>query len=475
MKILIINLPRYNGSSVTREGRCELIMHYRIDTPATLLIIASILREKNYQINFIDANGLNLSYKSISELLKNKKFDFVIFTIASAIIEHDIKICDIIKNLNPSCITMGYSWYARNFGREILNEYPNLDILIIDDPFSIIENLIECLENNKNLTNVKGIAYRDDNKKIQITHELDEKINFDGLPIPAYDLLHTFEPYYIYTPLLKPYALIYAGKGCPFGCVYCNVARTKYSGRSAESIVEELKLLKKKGNIKYVWFFDEIFTINRKRVVEVCKKIIEEKLKIKWLCDSRVDLVDEELLRLMRKAGCIGISYGVESGSQRILNAMNKGITIEQAKKALMWTRKAHIPIQLNLILGYIGENAKSINETKVFIKSALPEFLQVTKMMALNDTEFNKLALEKGWINESTDWKEIMKSTKKKIVNYEPFTLDLWGERKKLYRMLYYNPKWWFIVINTLLRNHNLILPMIGTLVTRFFNKNVI
>jgi len=475
MKILIINLPRYNGSSVTREGRCELIMHYRIDTPATLLIIASILRENYYQINFIDANGLNLSYQSISELLISKKFDIVIFTIAAAIIEHDIRICDIIKNLNPSCITIGYSWYARNFGKELLNEYPNLDILIIDDPFSIIKNLIQYIENNRDLTNVRGIVYRDNSKNIKINPILDEKINFDDLPIPAYDLLQTFKPYYIYTPLLKPYALIYAGKGCPFGCKYCNVARTKYSGRSAKSIIKELKLLKKLGNIKYVWFFDEIFTINRKRVIEVCKGIIEEKLKIKWLCDSRVDLVDEKLLRLMRRAGCIGISYGVESGSQRILNAMNKGITIEQAKKALMWTRKAHIPIQLNLILGYIGENAKSINETEMFIKSALPEFLQVTKMMALNDTEFNKLALEKGWINESTNWNEIMKSTKKKIINYKPFNLDLWGERKKLYRMLYYNPKWWFIVINTLLRNHNLLLPMIGTLVTRFFNKNVI
>jgi FMN-dependent NADH-azoreductase len=79
MKILIINTPRYNGSSVTREGRCELIMHYRVDNPATLLIIASLLRDGNHQINFIDANGLDLSYKSISLLMKDKKYDVIIF------------------------------------------------------------------------------------------------------------------------------------------------------------------------------------------------------------------------------------------------------------------------------------------------------------------------------------------------------------------------------------------------------------
>jgi radical SAM superfamily enzyme YgiQ (UPF0313 family) len=409
--------------------------------------------------------------------MKDKKYDVIIFTIASAIIEHDIKICDIIKGLNPSCITIGYSWYAKNFGKEILTEYQNLDVLIIEDPFSVVENLINVLSRNGDLTLVGGIAYRDSNNDnlIKINSKLDSRKAFDDLPLPAYDLLTTFKPYYIYSPLLSPYALVYAGKGCPFGCKYCNVARTKYSGRSAEKIVKELKLLKKLGNIKYIWFFDEIFTINRKRVIEVCNKIIEEKLNIRWLCDSRVDLVDEELLKLMRRAGCIGISYGVESGSQRILNLMNKGITIKQAKNALLWTRNAHIPMQLNLILGYIGENEESINKTKSFVKTTLPDVLQITKMMAYNDTEFNKIALKKGWIREDSDWKVILKSSKKRIVNYEPFNIDLWGERKKLYRILYYNPKWWLIILITLIRNRNLILPLIGTLIKRTVDKNII
>ena len=108
-----------------------------------------------------------------------------------------------------------------------------------------------------------------------------------------------------------------------------------------------MKILKKIGNVKYVWFFDEIFTLNKKRVIEICNKIIEEKVNIKWFCDSRVDLVDKKLLKLMRKAGCIGISYGVESGSQKILDAMNKGIKIEQAKQ---WTEKDI----LNLNVGYV-------------------------------------------------------------------------------------------------------------------------
>lgn len=475
MKILIINLPRYKGSSIIREGRCEMVMDYRIDTPATLLIIASILKKIVSQIDFIDANGFNLSYRDIFEQIKNENYDLAVFTVASMIFEHDLKICNLLKKINPSCLTVGYSWYARKYSKEILDEYKNLDVLIIEDPFSVIENLVTTIYNNGNLANVGGITYRDENDQIKITPKIKSKIKFDDLPLPAYDLLPSFKPYYIYTPFLKPYALVYAGKGCPFGCKYCNVANTKYSGRSAENILKELKILRKIGNVKYVWFFDEIFTLNKKKVIEVCNGIIKEKIKIKWMCDSRVDLVDIQLLKLMRKAGCIGISYGVESASQKILNLMNKGITVKQARNALKWTRKAHIPSQLNLILGYIGENENTLKETEFFIKSTLPEFLQITKMTALADTEFARLAYEKGWLSENSDWKQNLIIRSKILKNYQPYSLNIGKEMRKMHKILYYNPKWWITSFITLINNPILIPPVIGTFIKRMFDKKIL
>jgi radical SAM superfamily enzyme YgiQ (UPF0313 family) len=466
MNILILNLPRHKNASVTREGRCELILEHRVDTPATLLIIASILRAGDNQIDFIDANGFNLSYEAISEFLKGKNFDCVIFTFNSWIIDAELKVCDIVKRVNPSCITIGYSWYARKFGREILGEYPNLDVLIIEDPFSVIENVVKVLNKSGKIGDnrrIEGVAYRDhreQNQNIVISSTLSSRKTFEELPLPAYDLLPSFKPYHIYSLLLRPYALVYAGKGCPFSCNYCNVANTKYSGRSAESIIDELKLLKKLGNVKYVWFYDEIFTIKRKRVIEVCSGIIKERLNIKWFCDSRIDLVDKELLQIMKRAGCIGIAYGVESGSQKILNNMNKGLKIEQAKKALYWTRQVKIPFQLNIILGYIGEDKDTLRETESFVKAVLPDTLQVTKMMALEGTEFSKLAIERNWLKESLDWKENLKEHRSKLYNYEPFKLKLFKEQKKLQKLLYYNPNWWFISVRTLIHNPTLILP---------------
>ena len=108
----------------------------------------------------------------------------------------------------------------------------------------------------------------------------------------------------------------------------------------------------------------------------------------------------------MKRAGCIGIAYGVESGSQNILNSMNKGITISQARNSLTMTRRAKIPIQLNLIIGYIGETNETLEETRTFVKEILPDTLQITKMMALDGTEFLKIAIKNKWIKNNLDWK---------------------------------------------------------------------
>ncbi len=467
MKVLIINLPRFQGSSVTREGRCEFVCNYRVDTPATLLIIASLLRNRGHQIVFIDANAQNLDFVKIRNILITKIPDCVIFTFNSWIIEHDLKISEILKRINPACITIGFSWFAKNFPREILSRFPNLDIQIIQDPFSVIESIINCLAQRESLENIKGIAYKENNI-IKVNSKFTYEKSFKELPLPSYDLIKSFKPYYLYTPLLKPYALVYAGKGCPYSCAYCPDANTKYSGRSANNILHELKILKKLAKIKYVWFYDQVFTINRKRIIELCEKLINENLKIYWFCDSRADLVDLQLLKIMKAAGCIGIAYGIESGSQKILNNMKKSITISQAINALNWTREVGIPTQLNLILGYIGENLNTLKETENFVRHTLPQIMQASFIIAMNGTEFTKIAIENNWISNNIRWQERITDLKIEKELYEPFQLDLINEIKILYKFLYLNPKWWINGFKSLIKNPQLILPIFGTILNR-------
>ena len=153
---------------------------------------------------------------------------------------------------------------------------------------------------------------------------------------------------------------------------------------------------------------------------------------------------------------------------------MNKGITVETAEKALKWTREANIPIQLNLIFGYLGETKKTLKESEMFVRKTLPFMLQIAPFLALEGTEFMNIAVQNGWINETYDWKMNLKLAYKNLINYEPYNLNIRDEMKNFRKLLYYNPKWWFFNFKTLIRNYKLILPMIGVLTKRTQSINI-
>lgn len=178
MRLLLCVLPRYKSIPVVREERCEQISKSEVYTPATLLIMASLLREKGHKIELIDANAFDLSYEDISERMVNKIIDCVIFPFCGQIIDHDLKFVDITKKINPSCITIGYSWYSRYYAKEILSEYKNCNLYIIGPVLSVIGNLIECLSENGNLGDVGGIAYKEGNT-IKINSKVESVIKFD--------------------------------------------------------------------------------------------------------------------------------------------------------------------------------------------------------------------------------------------------------------------------------------------------------
>lgn len=475
MKILIINPPRLNTDySISRDGRSEVVMKNRIDTPINLLIIASILRELNQEIHFIDANGFNKDYDFITEEILRKSYNCVIFSFNLRFILHDLKICEIVKDINQQIITIGFSWNSRYYAQDILKNYQNLDILIINDPLFIIKKLINCFIKSEDLKKIRGIAYRDKKNGIIINSEINKQFDFNDLPLPAYDILPSFKPYYVISSRMKPYALIYAGKGCPYNCKFCNVAGTKYKGRSPNKIIEELTILKKLGKIKYIWFYDEVFTLNRKRIIEFCNKLLKNKLNIKWFCDTRINLVDEKLLKLMKKSGCKGIAYGIESGSQKILNLMNKGLKISEIIEKLKLTRKAHIPIQMNIIIGYHGETRKTLQETRNLIKMILPQRLQISIVKPFKGTAFYQLIHEREWLSRNNSLTSKTYQVKINSQKYVPFELDLKKEFQEMFKLLYRNPKWWIISTITLLRNYELLLPSLEIFIKKFLLKSI-
>lgn len=442
MKVLLINPPRYNGIPVIREERCEITERYSVLPPYSLLQIASLLRNDKHSVYLVDANGEDLTFDELKKRIENVHYEALIFRFTPTTFDWDMKTAKISKNINKNAKTIGICWTLGTVAKEVLKEAKYLDIYVMHEYEVVVPALINILSNGGAISKINGIAHKND--KININNHSNSISDYDSIPIPAYDLLSSFKHYFINNPHGSPFTIMYTSKGCPFSCIYCTVAKTKLKQRSAESILKELRYLKKNHDIKTVSFFDETFTFNKKRVIEIAEGIKNENLNIRWYCNTRVDLVDETLLKVMKSAGCRGISYGIESGSQKILDNAKKRISIKQAENAIKWTKEAGIKVYCSFMFGLPGETWGTVGETIKFVKKTLPTSAQFNVAVPYPGTKLYDIALKKGWIKEGADWRDLYQH--ESVMRTDELSHeDLNMARKLAYRSLYFNPKWIF------------------------------
>ena len=246
------------------------------------------------------------------------------------------------------------------------------------------------------------------NNKVIKTDNSSQNFDYDSIPMPAYDLLPPLNNYYVRTKHGAPYTTIHTSKGCPYGCIYCTVAGTKWNPKSAKTVFKEIKYLYVNHGVKTISFFDETFTYDYDRVTEICNQLIDDQIMVTWYCNTRSNKVNLELLKLMREAGCKGISLGVESGSQTILNNAKKGTTVEQNEQAIAAAKKAGIKTYCSFMFGLPGENWDTIKETIDFVKRTCPNGAQFNVVVPYPGTKLFDLAKENGWISLKIDWNKL-------------------------------------------------------------------
>jgi len=441
LRILLLNPPRFHGIPVIREERCEITERYSVLPPYSLLQVASILRAGDHEVQLIDANGWNLSWKEVDERVKNTKYDLLIFRFTPTTFDWDIKIASISKKSHPSALTVGICWTLRTFPRRVMQNVIDLDVYIMHEYEAVAPSLVSAISGG-DLSSVQGIAYRNSNE-IRVNDPAKPISDWDSIPLPAYDLLPSLENYFINTPHGSPFTITYASKGCPYSCIFCTERNTKLKKRSAQSILNELRYLKEKFSIKTISFFDETFTIDRDRAIAIAEGIREEKLRMVWYCNTRVDLVNRDLLKIMHDGGCRGISYGIESGSQEILNNARKGTTVEQAEDAIRWAKEFGIKVYCSFIFGLPGENERTIKETIKFVKRTLPTGAMFNVAVPYPGTELHRIAVDKGWIKEDANWQWMYQH--QAVMRVDGLSQeDLDKARIRAYRALYSYPKWW-------------------------------
>lgn len=324
--------------------------------------MGAVLKENNYDVEILNWHKVNkTSCDVIKETLISKKPDVIGFSIMHANRWGGIEIARIAKQIDPKVKIVFGGIGATFLWKHLLKHFKEIDYAVIGEGEYTFLNLIKCIEkhNYKKIKDIKGIAYRKKGKVVK-TKPAEIIHNLDKLPIPA--------KYFNYQHVSLT-------RGCPGNCTFCGSPQFwghKVRFHSPDYFVNQIELLFKKG-ITFFYFSDDTFTLKKNIVIEICKKILDRGLKIVWAAISRVNYVNDEVLYWMRKAGCIQISYGVESGSEKIRKILNKNIKTDQIKKAFALTPRYGIMARAYFIYGCPGENQDTIQDTIDLIHEIKP------------------------------------------------------------------------------------------------------
>lgn len=366
--------------------------------PLGLGYIAAVLEKNKIPVDVLDADALKMSDKEIKRKISEIRPEIVGITMMTATFYASQKVIKIIREVLPKAVIISGGAHPSALSEETLKEIPELDIVVRGEGEATILELVEALENKKNLNNVKGICYRE-NEKVVCTLPQSPIENLDSIPYPARNKF-PLKYYKTHPPYGKknPYMHLITSRGCPFNCAFCSKAvfGRKLRMRSAGNIVNEIEELIKKYNVKEIKFYDDDFTLNMKRAEEICDEILKRGVKIPWSCTTRVDLVNEKLLKKMKKAGCWLISYGAESASQDLLNTINKGITIDQIRQAFKWTKKAGIRTLAYFMIGLPGETKESIEKSIKFAKELNSDFINWSLTTIFPKTQLKEIVRER-------------------------------------------------------------------------------
>ncbi|MFH1575549.1 MAG: radical SAM protein [Candidatus Nealsonbacteria bacterium] len=366
MKILLINPPS--------EFKTPVL-------PLGLASIASYLKNKNGNLDImvIDAWAEELTYKEIENRAFQTQADIVGIYMVSPRYEKTKSAIEACRKALPESVIIAGGPHPSAVPSETLNDIPQLDICAIGEGEITMDELVNALQNKSDLSGISGLAYRDQNGKTVFTKPRDFIENLDILPFPARELF-PLEKYKTHPPYGKknPYFTMVTSRGCPFHCAYCSkdVFKNRYRSRSPKNVCDEIEELISKYGAQEIQFYDDDFTMDMKRAEEICDEISKRNLKFRWSCLTRVNLVDENLLKKMKKAGCWLVSYGVESGSQKILDSINKGFTINQVISTFELTRRIGLATICYFIIGLPGETKETIRETVDLIKKIRPNFI---------------------------------------------------------------------------------------------------
>ncbi|MBF0294901.1 MAG: cobalamin-dependent protein [Magnetococcales bacterium] len=374
MRILLI-LPHHN---IENYG---YISHLDSDFPLALGYIAAVLQKvaNPERLEVFDCQIPKNNHASLVTLLKQRQFDLVGMSVFTPTYKSALYVATLVKQHLPHCTLMVGGPHPTLHPGDLLKHSPEIDLECIGEAEETVAAVIPALANRSALRDVEGIAFRDENGVV-VNKRRSQIKNLDSVPHPIRNIFPIHD--YRYLPgqfHKKPIMPMLTSRGCPFRCTFCEdrvLWEKKCRFRSANDVCDEIEELIADFKVKEIKFFDDTFSASKHRTVMLCEEILRRKIKIIWRICTRVDCVDAELMALMYKAGLRSINFGIESGSNMILQKMNKGFTTDTARKAVAISRNAGVEVKASFILNYPGETEATIQETLDFVRDLDLDFV---------------------------------------------------------------------------------------------------
>jgi len=444
VKVLLVR-PRDSGNINTRLPE-SLNKRQGVLPPLGISYIASVLEKAGHDVKIIDIVALNLSTEEVQHLMCEFMPDVTGITAMTPTIHGALETARIAKE-NGSITVLGGP-HLSVFPQETLS-YPFVDFGVNGEGESVMLELVERLAQGLESDDVQGLIYRK-NGIVCVNPSMIVN-DVDSLPFPAYHLL----PMARYSSIigLHPVSTMISSRGCPYQCHFCfkQPSDKNIRFRSPERVVDEMEFLVDRYGIKEIMFYDDVMTAKRSHVVGICEEILRRGLKVKWEAPARIEHVDESMLALMRKSGCIRLRYGVESGDEGILKLMNKGITLEQVKNVFRITKKAHIEDFAYFMIGYAHETPDTLQRTIDFALELDPDLVMFTVVTPLPKTPLYDLARREGLVS-SDYWQEFtLGKRKNERIPYFVSDAEQWAN--KAYKRFYFRPRY---ILNQLSRVHS-------------------
>jgi anaerobic magnesium-protoporphyrin IX monomethyl ester cyclase len=376
VKFSLVNAGPYEGLDEREANRSIAAF-----PPLGILYLASVLKERGVEVSVLDQPAKGFTVDDTVNWILTEDPDIVGFSTFSTSGRTAALISSNLKEKNPNIITVLGNHYATFNSERILKKYPSVDITVRGEGEDTVINLASCLRNKGNLKKVQGITFRNE-KNIISTPNRPLIKDLDYLPFPDRRLLGVDYHCMIAGADVAPkkFTSIASSRGCVYGCRFCSCtqfARNTWRERSVDNTMEELHFLASEGYKQFI-FVDDSFTLNKKRVINLCRRMRKEKIGMEWICEGRVDNCSYEMLREIAKAGCKILYFGIESANQRILDYYNKQTTPKQSENAVRTARKAGIDVIVgSFIVGAPDETKEEIQNTIEFAKKIPIDFPQ--------------------------------------------------------------------------------------------------